>query len=113
MNWKAATILLASITLSGCYSPEPASLTSKNAPSLIPAIKQAADQNDRSAIPLLVQDLDDHDSAVRFAAINALRQMTEQDFDYHYYVGKYDRQAAIGRWQQWLKENPQPKEHAQ
>jgi HEAT repeat protein len=109
---KRAGIMTVVLTLvsgslaSGCFSPDPKSLTSTSAPSLIPAIKDAANNNDRSAIPLLVQYLDDKDSAVRFAAISALTKMTGHDLGYRYYDDEYDRQPALKRWQQWVKDHP-------
>ena len=76
------------------------------APSAIPAIKAAADSNDRKAIPRLVQCLDDRDSAIRFAAISALKRMTGQDFGYRYYDDEWNRRQAIAQWHQWLKDHP-------
>ena len=111
MNWKAGIMILVGglITgslVNGCFSPDPKSLTSDSAPNLIPAIKDAANRNDRAAIPGLIQNLDDKDSAVRFAAISALKKMTKQDFGYCYYESQYDRKPAIKRWQDWLKAHP-------
>ena len=111
MNWKAGIMILvgALVTgslVSGCYSPEPPSLTSDSPPRLIPAIKIAANNHDRAAIPGLIQNLDDKDSAVRFAAISALRKMTGEDFGYRYYDREFDRQPAIQRWHLWLKAHP-------
>lgn len=108
MNWKLGIMILAGGLVSGCYSPDPKSLTSDSPPSEIPAIKEAADNNDRSAIPRLVQDLDDKDSAVRFAAINALQRITGEDFGYRYYDDEFDRRPAVLRWQKWLKDHPGP-----
>jgi hypothetical protein len=111
MNWKAgimtAVLSLVSGTLvNGCFSPDPKSLSSNSAPSLIPAIKDAANRNDKSAIPGLVDRLDDKDSAVRFAAISALTKMTGQDLGYKYYDDEYTRHAAIERWREWVKAHP-------
>jgi hypothetical protein len=101
-------ILVAGLVLltGGCFTPDPKSLDSDRATSAIPAIKDAADQNNRQAIPRLIVLLDDNDSAIRFAAINALEKMTGQTFDYHYYDDIPDRQPAIQRWQHWLAEHP-------
>jgi hypothetical protein len=105
----ALTILalsFAGAVSSGCYSRDPMSLTSTSAPSLIPAIKNAANQNDKKAIPGIVDNLDSNDSAVRFAAISALNKMTGQDFGYRYYDCQSDRQASIEKWRGWLKDHP-------
>ncbi len=106
MNWKLGITILAGGLVGGCYSPDPISLSSNSPPSEIPAIKQAADNHDRGALPRLVQDLDDNDSAVRFAAINALRRITAENFGYRYYDNELDRRPAVLRWQKWLKDHP-------
>lgn len=92
----------------GCFSPDPISIKSDSAPSAVPAIKEAADRNDRTAIPRLIDDLDDTDPAIRFAAITALQKMTGQTFDYNYYDDMEDRQPAVDRWRDWLTEHPNP-----
>jgi hypothetical protein len=109
MRVKNAWIwLMVGIGVGGCFSPDPKSIKSDNAPSAIPAIKDAAVKNDRTAIPRLIQDLDDNDPAIRFAAITALQQMTGETFDYEYYQCTEDRRPAVKRWHQWLAEHPNP-----
>jgi len=94
--------------IGGCFSPEPKSIKSDNAPSAIPAIKDAAIKDDRTAIPRLVQDLDDNDPAIRFAAITALQKMTGETFNYQYYDDRDDRRPAVKRWRLWLRAQPNP-----
>jgi HEAT repeat protein len=106
MNCKTGIMVLAAGLVGGCFSPDPKSLGSDSAASAVPAIKTAADNNDRAAIPRLVQDLDDHDSAIRFAAISALKRMTGQDLGFRYYDDEWDRRSAVQRWWQWLKDHP-------
>ena len=106
MNWKLGIMVLAIGLVSGCYSPDRPSLSSDCAPTAIPAIKEAADQDNRKAIPRLVQDLNDHDPAIRFAAISALNRITGDDFGYRYYDDESDRQPAIARWREWMKRHP-------
>jgi hypothetical protein len=106
MNCKTGIMVLTAGLVGGCFSPDPKSLGSDSAPSAIPAIKDAADRDDRKAIPRLVQDLDDHDSAIRFAAISALKRMTGQDLGYNYYDSEWIRRSAVQRWRQWLKDHP-------
>ena len=101
-------MLLVGAAVGGCYSPDAKSLGSDSAASAIPAIKSAAVQDNRDALPRLVQDLDDPDSAIRFAAISALRRMTGQDFGYRYYDSPWARRPAVMRWRLWLKEKPSP-----
>ncbi len=106
MNCKTGIMLLAASLVGGCFSPEPKSLGSDSASSAIPAIKEAADQDDRKAIPRLVQDLDNDDPAIRFAAISALKRITGQDLGFRYYDDEWDRRSAVQRWRQWLKDHP-------
>jgi hypothetical protein len=109
MKRKAGIIVLAVAGMTGgCFTPDPKSLTSDSAPSAIPAIKDAGTQKDRKAIPRLIVDLDDADSAIRFAAITALTKITGLTFDYRYYDDFEERKPAVQRWQQWLKANPVP-----
>ena len=108
MKWKFGIMLLVGAAVGGCYSPDAKSLSSDSAPSAIPAIKSAAVQDNRDALPRLVEDLDDPDSAIRFAAISALRRMTGQDFGYRYYDSPWARRPAVMRWRLWLKEKPSP-----
>ena len=110
MNFKAGIILLAvAAGAGGCFSPEKKSLTSDSPASAVPAIKDAAQGNDRTAIPRLVADLDDDDPAIRFAAIQALERITGQTLAYRYYDSAERRRAAVLRWQQWLQgQKPNP-----
>jgi hypothetical protein len=107
MNWKVGIIVMSvGILAGGCFSPDPVSLNSDSPASAIPAIKQAADNNDRKAIPRLVDDLNDPDPAIRFAAIQALEKMTGQTLQYQYYDDELERRSAVQRWRQWLKDQP-------
>ena len=69
------------------------------------AIVEALERDDRSALPLIVDRLDDEDAAVRLAAVSALREMTGQDFGYQPYGPLHERVEAVERWRTWLKEN--------
>lgn len=77
------------------------------------AIRQAAEENDASALPDLVRQLDADDPLVRAAAIDALERITgeTQGFDPH--AGPVPRSAAIARWDEWIRTrdtstHPQP-----
>ena len=71
----------------------------------IPAIRSVVNQRDTAAIPKLVDDLSSDDPAVRFYAIDALRRLTGQTLDYNYYASDEDRDAAVRRWKEWLKQS--------
>jgi HEAT repeat protein len=107
MNWKIGIMLLAIGLVDGCYSPDPPSLSSDSAPIAIPAIKAAAKDDNRHAIPRLIEFLESHDSAIRFSAISALKHLTGEDLGYRYYDSEAARRPAIARWKLWLKEHPQ------
>ncbi|MGD1276068.1 MAG: HEAT repeat domain-containing protein [Tepidisphaeraceae bacterium] len=107
MTGRAGILVVAvAVAAGGCFSPEPKSLSSDSAPRAVPAIKDAAARNDRKAIPRLIEDLNDGDPAIRFAAITALQQMTGQTFDYRYYDDDAARRPAVARWRQWLADHP-------
>ncbi len=92
--------------LVGCSSPTGKGIVDDDASFKIPAIKQAAEKNDKSAIPQLIKDLDSDDAAVRFYAIEALEKLTGENLDYHYYNNELERRPAIQRWNEWLKNHP-------
>lgn len=92
--------------VAGCGAHGPRTVTDPDPGVAIPAIKHAVQSRDRSAIPQLVKDLDSDDSAVRFYAIDGLRALTGQTFDYHYYEDDAEkRKPAVDRWKKWLSEN--------
>jgi hypothetical protein len=107
MNSKAGIIAgVLGLVLSGCFTPDPKSLTSDNPAASIPAIKDAATAQDRKAVPRLIVDLDDDDPAIRFAAITALQRITGQTLNYRYYDDSLQRQPAIQQWRAWLNQHP-------
>jgi hypothetical protein len=68
----------------------------------IPAIELAADSHNWRAVPQMITDLDNNDSAIRLFAIEGLRRITGQTFGYRFYDDESQRQPAIARWKQWL-----------
>lgn len=69
----------------------------------VPAIKSAVAQDDESAIPYLVKDLNNDDSAVRFYAIEGLKRLTDETFGYVYYQDVDARAPAVQKWNAWLE----------
>src|SRR5258708_4132819 len=100
-------ILLSACLLAGggCIPREAQSIGATDPASSIPAIQEAARKRDRAAIPALVRQLDSDDPAVRFYSIKALRDITGQTFEYHYFGDADERKPAVLRWQAWAKEN--------
>ena len=78
------------------------SLQNKDPAGKIPAMKQAAERQDRSAVPDLVQTLESDDPAERLYAIEALRRITGQDLGYNYYGSDEQRASGVQRWKTWL-----------
>jgi hypothetical protein len=88
----------------GCFEFHEAPSITSDDPSLkVPAIKQAVQAKDCSAIGPLVEALDSDDPAVRFYAIEGLRKLTGEDFGYRFYADESHRQAATEQWQRWAK----------
>ncbi len=86
-------------SLGGCVDPvSRAGIQSSDAGTRILAIKAAGDARDRSAVPLLVDRLDDEDDAVRFFAILALERITGTRMGYDFAAPSSQRVAAIDRW---------------
>lgn len=53
-------------------------------------------------VPALVGRLDDPDPVVRMAANEELKRRTGRDFGYVPWAEDPERQAAVGRWRDWL-----------
>src|SRR5882724_11238031 len=89
----------------GCIPRETQSVNAADPSNSIPAIQEAARKNDRTAIPDLIKQLECDDSAVRFYAIKALRDLTGQTLDYHYFDDAEERKPAVLRWRAWASEH--------
>jgi hypothetical protein len=103
MLLKCTTLALALLMLTGCgfLSLGRPSLASDDPALKIPAMKMAAREHNRAAIPLLIKALSSQDSAIRFYAINALHKITGHQFGYVYYAPRRQRNMAITRWRQF------------
>lgn len=101
-------MLFIGLTLVGCARPTGKGLADDDPSFKIPAIKQAAATHDTRAIPELIRSLDDDDPAVRFYAIQALKRLTGQTFDYRFYEEASQRRASIDRWEEWLEHHHRP-----
>jgi hypothetical protein len=95
--------------MAGCGEPRgPLSVKSDDPTLKIPAIKEDVRERNRRDVPQMVKDLNDDDPAVRFYAIEGLRRLTGDTFEYHYYDDEDDRRPAIQRWRQWLAQRHGP-----
>ena len=66
------------------------------------AVVEAGRTSDRRALPLLVDRLEDDESAVRMFALESLRKITGLTFDYCFYASPAGRQESVRRWREWL-----------
>jgi len=57
----------------------------------------------RSAAPALIDALEDEESAVREAAMLALRSLTGRDFRFDPLAGPGDRSKRVKAWRDWWK----------
>ncbi|MFH0981326.1 MAG: HEAT repeat domain-containing protein [Planctomycetota bacterium] len=69
------------------------------------AIVQAAERGDESAVPLLVDRLEDEDEGVRFYAILALDRLTGTRLGYRYGASEGERCTSVDRWRRFLAES--------
>ena len=105
--WLLTTTTLA---LSGCGGPfdrqmSLSDLDSPNPAVRIMAIKWAGDSRASSAVPRLVDFLQDEDASVRFFAIEGLRRITGTDNGYDYKASPQLRAEAVERWREFLRSN--------
>lgn len=99
-------LLVAAMLAPGCGPPDtpyPDALFSARPEERARAVKQAADTRDRSAIPALVDRLEDDDEAVRLYAILALERLTGTRLGYDYRSPEPDRIQATERWRAHLR----------
>jgi len=103
MDCRRLGLLMVVGLVAGCTAPRAKPLITEEDPAnKIPAISMAVQKKDLGAAKQLVTDLDSDDPAVRFYAIEGLRRLTGQTFDYLFYDDAVARKPAIGRWQEWL-----------
>jgi hypothetical protein len=103
VNLRTLIWLVAPLAVAGCSGTTgPDSLANPDPAVKVPLIRQAVARHDESAIPQLVHDLDSEDAAVRFYAIDGLKKLTGQTFDYVYYADADQRQPSVRRWRAWL-----------
>jgi HEAT repeat protein len=85
-----------------------ANIQSADAGERILAIQAAGQAKDQSAVPLLVDRLEDEDDAVRFFAILALDRITGQRLGFDYAQPPSRRAAAVERWRRYVRDRRTP-----
>ncbi len=101
----ALLLLIVVLLTIGCapkQSAVRADLRATDTAGRVPALFDAADQQDPQTLAELVHALMDEDPAVRLFAIQALQERTGQTLGYHYYDPAEPRRAATQRWHLWL-----------
>ena len=100
-----ATVFGGSVGLVGCADPDSAVGFQEASPAArMRAIRQAAERNDKSAIPDLIGVLASDDPAERFFSIPTLERMTGQTFGYDHAAEPAARREAVKRWTDWYAE---------
>jgi HEAT repeat protein len=105
MSGMRGIVLSACLVAGGCTPREDRSILAIDPINSIPAIQEAANRKDRRAIPSLIRQLDNDDPAIRFYAISALRDITGETFDYHYFENAPARKPAVQKWHEWAGKN--------
>ncbi|GJQ25479.1 MAG: hypothetical protein HBSAPP02_05110 [Phycisphaerae bacterium] len=94
---------IASLALVGCnIPPYRANFNSDDPTERIMAVQAAAKADDRAAVPLIVDRLEDEDSGVQFFAMLALERLTGERFGLESGQSSADRLAAIQRWRAYI-----------
>jgi hypothetical protein len=95
-------------TLAGCSAfTGPRNVTNVDPAVKIPEIRRAVDEDDRSVLPQLIEDLDSPDPAIRLYAIEGLRRLTGETFGYDWIdPDRSTRQEPIERWKQYMQSKP-------
>ena len=100
-------IILILLLPSGCGEPVGASslsgLSSPDPAVKVQAIKWAGDNKLNSAIPQLVDLLEDEDRVVRFYAIGSLRRITGLDHGYDFKTDAHSRLESVKCWRENLQ----------
>lgn len=94
---------IACLALVGCnIPPYRANFNSDDPTERIMAVQAAAKADDRAAVPLIVDRLEDEDSGVQFFAMLALERLTGERFGLESGQSSADRLAAIQRWRAYI-----------
>lgn len=108
MSRRAGLILILAVSALACRGTRPKpDVAAREIDAKIPGMKHAGQTHDRSALPGLIDSLNDDDPAVRFFAIAALEKFSGDRFGYEYYLDEEQRKPSIARWREWLKQQQQ------
>jgi len=91
------------VGVASCSHSQPVGFDENTPSGRIRAILLAAESQDRSAIPDLVESLASDDPLVRLLAQRSLEDLTGESFGYSHADPPADRARAIERWTQWVR----------
>jgi len=100
---SAALPMVIGVGCSPRQTPAKADFRAVDTGGRVPAIVEAARQDDAETADELVHALTDDDPAVRLFAIQSLNRRYGQTLGYRYYASQDRRAAAVARWQDWLE----------
>ena len=101
INPTKTTVLAVVIAMAaGCASAptEPPHLHAETTPQRIEAIRDASAEQDRAAIPWLIDSLRHSDAVIRAEAIAALEKLTGITNGFNPFAPRAEREQAINRW---------------
>lgn len=102
MKSAIVALMIAACAVGGCIS-RPQGFDSADPAARLEAISRAASERDTSAIPDLVRLLRSDDPLVRFAASEALTDLTGEDMGYRHEAPEWQREQAVRRWEAWVE----------
>jgi len=70
------------------------------------AVIEAGKTRDPRTVPYLVDRLGDSEETLRFFSIHSLEKIAGRTMGYRYYDPPREREQAVQRWRQWLKQGP-------
>lgn len=109
MKWMIsslfAALLVNCLLMTACSAPSAriGGFESDNPATLLFAIQEAGESRDRSAVPNLVEALENDDPAVRMMAIVSLERITGERLGYKPYTSSVLRAPAVARWQAMVR----------
>lgn len=96
---SAALVAAALLAVPACAPSEPDDPFQAGDPDVrVRAIQRAAAEDDREAIPELIEQLQAADALVRMVAISTLERLTGETYGYRHYAPLAERRDAVRRW---------------
>ncbi len=113
---RLGIILVCVLIMSGCQNPVTVDeIMSSDPVRQARAIKLASNNKDISAMPHLVDLLENEDSGMQTLAITALRNISGENFGYDVWAGPLKKREAQLKWKQYMEqyENNTPSDNTE